>query len=294
MKNNSQTDKNKTLYYNLLKKVTTLIDLMSDENLQNDKLDLLIILDKEIKATLVDKAFIITKFFKDILFIIEFLAISSLYYYIGLYFYSLRHFINDITTIYPLLQFNKVNNILEIYSLEEIAVFYLLLYLKVSNDQRLKTRKFSESILKNNELKDYLSCVVNNSLIYDFLTFPLHELLLQTFPKYLFLFNATWKEVFFNDETLPLTHRFFIGIISASISKSYYTFRLLDFLFISNVGDEKWLIEGLKATPIKIQMISGLLNKLANNCWSITKDDINYLKSSQQFTLLLYFALYKR
>jgi hypothetical protein len=195
--------------------------------------------------------------------------------------------------------FTRFHIIKQIYStptLEEIKNFNIATLINLDSSELSQERNLHP------EFKSWLKNKENGNLIEDFLAegnsgyfkFYIHELYLLDFPKYFIYIDSVWKAVMINDANLVGNVKYYLAIMvrkhlyyiilliikAASVSKSYYLLKFMEFMFIVSDGDESWLIKGLKATPMKIQILSAFLNKLAHACWTITTDDITYIQSA--------------
>ena len=287
MENNDTN--NSKIYYSLIRNFCNIMKIISEFPLKQEQI---IKINKDIVDLLQIKEFKNSKRYKDISFIIEILCISTSYHYICMYFYYIYNtYIGlDVNYINNSFNFNGISQIFIIPHIEEIESFNIEVFRQLKPEEFAKQRAFSKEMVEKMEKEEEFNIIITEMLkqgvtVAGYFTFLIHDLALLNFTRYVQLLDFSWKAVFFDDNTLAKQIRYYIGIMAASYTKSYYTLRVMEIYFIDNEGDEQWLIEGLKATPVKIQIISGFLNKLASSCWSISKDDICYLKQSQHWSI---------
>lgn len=226
-------------------------------------------------------------------FVLDILASSTSYYYCALYLYHVRDFADkfDSEEFRSRLKCCKIGRIQQLYDppqLSAIRNFTVTSIAGISESDLLIQRQVRVDIL--NRIKEStisseeMITKISNSNYDIFKMFP-HDLVLLDFPSYCYLFSETNKTIMNCEAILAANVRFYLAIMACSIVKSYYYLKLLEFLFLDSDGEVIWLIEGLKATPPKIQALSCLLNKLANSCWTITYDDLCYLKRSGYWSI---------
>lgn len=223
----------------------------------------------------------------------DILASSSSYYYCALYLYHIRDYTEEFRTeeLRSKLKCCKIGPIITLYDPPQVSVirsFSVGSLEGISASELLIQRQVKTEIwnkLKEPSIHSEVLIEKISNLNYDnFKMFP-HDLILIDFPSYCYLFSQTNKTIMNCEAILAANVRYYLAIISCSIVKSYYHLKLLEYLFIDNDGDETWLIEGLKSAPPKVQALSCLLNKLANSCWTITYDDLCYLKRSGYWSI---------
>lgn len=237
------------------------------------------------------------EFIKDILYIIEMFIEMTIFQYISIFFLYLRHSQFDLNHDKPFLFSNnfQISSPFLKISQKELVFFEE----KIKNPQKedlfqSKVREFSNEMRvkleQSQELNDYYTFIIksislstNDNHHLGLLFF--HDIAFIDYPSYLNIFNMEMNSILNNDYSLSESIIYFTFIMSASISKSHHVLKLMHLHYLASDGDENWLIEGIKSAPVKIQIISSFLNKLANACWTISKDEINCLVYSQYWNI---------
>lgn len=105
--------------------------------------------------------------------------------------------------------------------------------------------------------------------------FLLYEHSLFWFPEYLSLQKNTMKTLMEEEKFIPLTWKYYLGIMSASALRCEYLFNVLCGEFLACGGELNWLIYGIKKVPEKLQLLGKLNNILANQPWKLSLFDFN-------------------
>lgn len=109
-----------------------------------------------------------------------------------------------------------------------------------------------------------------------------HELFLFWFPNHFFK-NQKIFEILLSPTKgfLPITWKYYLGIMASSTMKCEYLFKNLEEEFLLNGGDENWLIKGMEILPEKLQKIGKVNNILAHQPWKLNENDIEvFVKNS--------------
>lgn len=112
------------------------------------------------------------------------------------------------------------------------------------------------------------------NLLYEIFSFhfgkiPNLENLLLWFPDFLLKYHQTYQLMMLGEGPLPISWRFFIGIMAASCYGCDYLLNRLMMHFIKTGGDIKWLEMGLKKSPLKLQKLSEVNLILAFAPWKL-------------------------
>jgi sestrin len=103
----------------------------------------------------------------------------------------------------------------------------------------------------------------------------LHELFLFWFPDQYFLYQKIFKIILSSSNGfIPITWKYYLGIMAASTMKCEFLFRYLEEEFLLNGGNEEWLIKGLEKVPEKLQKIARINNIIAHQPWKLNEKDI--------------------
>lgn len=102
-----------------------------------------------------------------------------------------------------------------------------------------------------------------------------HEIFLFWFPEFYSLYKSTFDVILNpNKGCIPITWKYYIGIMSAATIKCQFLFRHLESEFLLNGGDENWLILGLEAVPEKLRKLEKINNILAHQPWKLKENDL--------------------
>lgn len=102
-----------------------------------------------------------------------------------------------------------------------------------------------------------------------------HELFLFWFPEFYSLYKSTFEVILNpNKGCIPITWKYYIGIMAAATNKCEFLFRHLESEFLLNGGDETWLILGLEAVPEKLRKLEKINNILAHQPWKLKEVDL--------------------
>jgi len=102
-----------------------------------------------------------------------------------------------------------------------------------------------------------------------------HEIFLFWFPEFYSLYKTTFEVLLNpNKACIPITWKYYIGIMAAATIKSEFLFRHLESEFLLNGGDETWLILGLEAVPEKLRKLEKINNILAHQPWKLKETDL--------------------
>ncbi len=113
-----------------------------------------------------------------------------------------------------------------------------------------------------------------------------YEIFLFWFPDFYSLYKNTFNSTFNNSNGfIPITWKYYIGIMSASTNKCEFLFRHLEAEFLLNGGDENWLIYGLEIVPEKLRKLEKINNILAHQPWKLEEIDILeiYVKTNPNY-----------
>jgi hypothetical protein len=121
---------------------------------------------------------------------------------------------------------------------------------------------------KQNSIK-MLKNIQNSSKI------KLHELFLFWFPEH-FLLNQKIFEILLTPSKgfIPITWKYYLGIMAASTMKCEFLFRYLEEEFLLNGGNEDWLVRGLEIVPEKLRKIDKINNIIAHQPWKLNEKDL--------------------
>lgn len=134
--------------------------------------------------------------------------------------------------------------------------------------------QIEESLVKNFEIpltmkKDNYVNLLNEIFGINFGRIPHLENILLWFPDYLLKFHQTYQMLMFGEGPLPTNWRFFLAIMAASCYNCDYLLNRLMINFIKTGGNIKWLENGLKDCPKKLQKIANLNLIIAHSPWKI-------------------------
>jgi len=102
-----------------------------------------------------------------------------------------------------------------------------------------------------------------------------HEIFLFWFPEFYSLYKSTFELILNpNKGCIPITWKYYIGIMAAATNKSEFLFRHLESEFLLNGGDETWLILGLEVVPEKLRKLEKINNILAHQPWKLKEIDL--------------------
>lgn len=111
----------------------------------------------------------------------------------------------------------------------------------------------------------------------------LEDLFLFWFPEHYFLKQKILEILLFPSKGyMPITWKYYLGIMAASTMKCEFLYRYLEEEFLLNGGDEDWLIKGLEIVPEKLKKIDKINNILAHQPWKLTENDLRdlYIKNN--------------
>lgn len=102
-----------------------------------------------------------------------------------------------------------------------------------------------------------------------------HEIFLFWFPEFYSLYKSTFDVILNpNKGCIPITWKYYIGIMAAATNKCQFLFRHLESEFLLSGGDETWLILGLGAVPEKLRKLEKINNILAHQPWKLKETDL--------------------
>ncbi len=94
------------------------------------------------------------------------------------------------------------------------------------------------------------------------------------FSEYYDLYSNTMESLMKKDELIPMTWKYYLGIMAVSTMRCEYLLRELEMQFLLKGGDETWLIVGLSAVPEKLRMLGKINNLLAHQPWKFQFSDL--------------------
>jgi hypothetical protein len=103
----------------------------------------------------------------------------------------------------------------------------------------------------------------------------LHELFLFWFPEHYFIYQKIFKKLLSpSNGFIPITWKYYLGIMAASTMKCEFLFGYLEEEFLLNGGNEEWLVKGLEIIPEKLHKIDRINNIIAHQPWKLNEKDI--------------------
>ncbi len=94
------------------------------------------------------------------------------------------------------------------------------------------------------------------------------------FSEYYDLYSSTIESLIKKDELIPVTWKYYLGIMAVSTIRCEYLLRDLELQFLLKGGDESWLLLGLSVVPEKLRMLGKINNLLAHQPWKFQFSDL--------------------
>ena len=122
---------------------------------------------------------------------------------------------------------------------------------------------------------------VNTILISNFqymIKFLHYEQYLLWFKDYLTLYEKSLNTLLNNNKYIPITWKYYLGIMAVSTMKNEFLLRTLEEEFLDNGGDINWLIIGIDVIPNKLKKLANFNEILCHQPWNLNEEIIKSLK----------------
>ena len=124
---------------------------------------------------------------------------------------------------------------------------------------------------------------VNKLLISNFkymIKFLHYEQYLLWFNDYITLYENSLNTLLNSNKHIPITWKYYLGIMAVSTMKNEFLLRLLEEEFLDNGGDINWLIIGLDVIPNKLKKLSNFNDILCHQPWNLNEEIVKSLKQN--------------
>ena len=110
-----------------------------------------------------------------------------------------------------------------------------------------------------------------------------YEQYLLWFKDYLTLYEKSLNSLLNNNKYIPITWKYYLGIMAVSTMKNEFLLRTLEEEFLDNGGDINWLIIGIDVVPNKLKKLSNFNDILCHQPWNLNEEIVKNLKENMNF-----------